>query len=85
MYIDLKLKPLLKLSKIVNIDPETQAPVSKYPPVVVQQKSSELKFWLSVKNIKVRGGSDDSRNEAIMISIAYVGVNLRVPPEISQS
>ena len=35
LSIDLKLRPLLKLSKIANIDPSTSAPTPKYPPIVV--------------------------------------------------
>ena len=65
LYIDLKLRPLLKLSKIVNIDPSTQPPPSKYAPLLVkdaQSKSAQISFWLSVNNIKIKGGSDESRN-----------------------
>jgi hypothetical protein len=55
LFIYLKLKPLLKLSRLANINPESEAPKPKYPPAVIKTISdkSTMKIGLILNNINI--------------------------------
>lgn len=55
LFIYLKLKPLLKLSRLANINPESEAPKPKYPPVIIKAliDKSTIKLGLMLNNINI--------------------------------
>lgn len=68
------------------MNPDSEAPKAKYIAPnfkAIEAGKSTLKVGLILNNINILAGSDESRQEAIQMSIKFIGINILNVPELT--